>query len=443
MASIAQKQLFCWEDIEEKGDLVRLSLVLNALPDETLMHTLESHRGKGTNNYPVRAVWNSIIAGIVFQHPSVESLRRELQRNGELRELCGFNTLFGAQAVPTPWAYTRFLQNLMNQRDLIIDQFDAMVRELQGLLPDFGEKLAFDGKAIASVARGKKKKEDKQITGDRRKDEDADWGSHEHTGTRADGTIWKKVKSWFGYKIHLVVDATYELPVAFSLTAASKAESPVMHDMFDTIETTHPKILQRCTEASGDRGYDGTKLINKLWESYHIKPVIDIRNMWKDGEETKLVRGSKNVVYNFAGEVSCICLSTGAEKRMSFGGFEEKRGTLKYRCPAQYTQKVCRSRDTCPMANKSIRIPLTEDRRVFTPLARSSYAWKTAYNRRTSVERVNGRIETSFGFRTHFIRGKAKMEVRCGLAMCVMLALAIGHIREKKPELMRSLVKTG
>jgi hypothetical protein len=37
MASIAQKQLFCWEDIEEKGDLVRLSLVLNALPDETLI----------------------------------------------------------------------------------------------------------------------------------------------------------------------------------------------------------------------------------------------------------------------------------------------------------------------------------------------------------------------------------------------------------------------
>jgi len=60
---------------------------------------------------------------------------------------------------------------------------------------------------------------------------------------------------------------------------------------------------------------------------------------------------------------------------MSFGGFEEDRGTLKYRYPAQYTNKVCKSRDTCPMTNKSIRILLTEDRRVFSPLARSSYTW--------------------------------------------------------------------
>lgn len=31
-----------------------------------------------------------------------------------------------------------------------------------------------------------------------------------------------------------------------------------------------------------DRGYDDTKLIVKLWDENKIKPVIDIRNMWKD-----------------------------------------------------------------------------------------------------------------------------------------------------------------
>jgi hypothetical protein len=31
-----------------------------------------------------------------------------------------------------------------------------MVRELQGLLPDFGEKLAFDGKAIEGPLTGKR-----------------------------------------------------------------------------------------------------------------------------------------------------------------------------------------------------------------------------------------------------------------------------------------------
>ena len=62
MAIIPQKQLFSWKEIENLGDLQRLQLVLNYLPDELLMRLLESHRGKGRNDYPIRAVWNSILA---------------------------------------------------------------------------------------------------------------------------------------------------------------------------------------------------------------------------------------------------------------------------------------------------------------------------------------------------------------------------------------------
>ena len=41
MAIIAQKRLFGWEEIEELGDLKRLALVLEHLPDEKLMKVLE------------------------------------------------------------------------------------------------------------------------------------------------------------------------------------------------------------------------------------------------------------------------------------------------------------------------------------------------------------------------------------------------------------------
>ena len=437
MAIIPQKQIFSWEDIEEKGDLERLILVLNVIPDEILASKLEALRGKGTDKYPVRAVWNSIIAGIVFQHPSIESLRRELQRNGELRMLCGFNSFHGAKAVPTAWAYTRFLQNLIDHVDLINEMFNEMVNELTRLLPDFGETLAFDGKAIKSFAVKPGKK-----AGDKRGDHDANYGKHVHSGINSDGTMWQKVKSWFGYKIHLVVDSKYELPVGFEVTTASEAEVPVMHKLIDKINVDQPEILDRTKEAAGDRGYDDTKLIVKFGNEFGIKPVIDIRNMWKDGETTKLVKDTENVVYNFKGDVFCVCLKDGEQKSMAFAGFEKDRETLKYRCPAQEKGITCACVENCPVG-KSIRIPLSEDPRVFTPLARSSYAWKTAYNKRTSVERVNSRIETSFGFDKHTIRGKKKMEVRCGLALCVMLALAIGHIKENKPDLIRSLVKTG
>ena len=78
MAIIPQRQLFSWKEIENLADLQRFSLLVKYLPDEELMDKLESLRSKGRNDYPVRAIWNSILAGIVYQHPGIESLRREL-----------------------------------------------------------------------------------------------------------------------------------------------------------------------------------------------------------------------------------------------------------------------------------------------------------------------------------------------------------------------------
>ena len=114
---------------------------------------------------------------------------------------------------------------------------------------------------------------------------------------------------------------------------------------------------------------------------------------------------------------------------------------LKYICPALQYGIECKGASRCPLYQKSVRIPLKEDPRVFTPVARSSYKWKALYNKRTSVERVNSRIDVSFGFERHYIRGLEKMKLRCGLALSVMLAIAVGRLRQERPDLMRSLVK--
>jgi len=63
MAIIPQKQFFGWQEVDELGDLQRLLLVLNYLPDEELMKKLEQERGRGRDDYPIRALWNSILAG--------------------------------------------------------------------------------------------------------------------------------------------------------------------------------------------------------------------------------------------------------------------------------------------------------------------------------------------------------------------------------------------
>ena len=98
MARISQPFLFSWKEIDEASDLDRLRLVLDALRGEDLVGFLEQRRGRGRDDYPIRPMWNAVIAGVVFQHPSAAALIRELWRNGELRQLCGFNP-FGAMAL--------------------------------------------------------------------------------------------------------------------------------------------------------------------------------------------------------------------------------------------------------------------------------------------------------------------------------------------------------
>ena len=443
MAIIHELNLFSWKDFhnasQNLGDLERLKLVIDTIPDDKLMRTLYALRGNGRKDHPIKAVWNSVLAGIVYEHVSIESLRRELSRNAQLREMCGFSPILGAAAVPSKSTYNRFISKLVVHESLVRDMFDSLVKELVHLIPNFGTNLAGDGKAIHSFGKPSKK-----TNGDKRHEQEADWGVKKYCGVNNDGKAWEKIKSWFGFRMHLVVDADSELPVGYEITKASTGEQPVMRELFASLNSVHPELIARCDHGMFDKGYDSVENVCDLWKKYGIKPIIDIRNMWKDGEKTRPLKTKEvqNVTYDYKGTVFCHCPNTGEVRKMSYGGFEEKREALKYVCPALTYGIECKGASECPIYQKSVRIPLREDFRIFTPVARSSYKWKALYDKRSSVERVNSRIDVSFGFERHYIRGLQKMKVRCGLALTVMLAIAVGRIRQEQPELMCSLVKT-
>jgi hypothetical protein len=438
MAIIPQPSLFSWQEIDALDDLHRLRLVLDHLPDEPLMRALEAARGRGRNDYPVRAMWNSVLAGVVYQHPGPESLRRELARNASLRQACGFDVMKGLDAVPPPWAYSRFLSALIRQQAALDALFDELVARLREGLPGFGRTLAADGKALRTHARPRAK-DAPAPPPDGRRDTDADFGTKTASGTRADGSLWEKVTRWFGYKVHLVVDAAYELPVAYEVTKASRGEPPVARKLLTVLEARHPELLQACEVWAADKGHEDTAMIRRLWDEHEIKPVIAAKAMWKEPDATRVLPGRRRVVYDERGTVYCHDPATGAARRMAFGGFEKGRETLKFRCPAAHYGVACAGREACEVRG-AVRVPLGVDRRLFTPLARSSYAWGRWYRKRTAVERVNSRLDVSFGFERHFIRGLGKMRLRMGLALVVMLAMAYGRVKEKQTGRLRSLV---
>ncbi|MDW7656441.1 MAG: transposase [Bacillota bacterium] len=128
MAIIPQISLFRWEDdIESLGDLERLKLVLDYLPDEELMQTLERERKNGRDDYPVRAMWNSLLAGVVFQHLSTASMIRELRRNVQLRYVCGFDHI---DNVPEAHNYSRFIAHLLKHQAMLDQIFQKQVRRV-------------------------------------------------------------------------------------------------------------------------------------------------------------------------------------------------------------------------------------------------------------------------------------------------------------------------
>ena len=170
--------------------------------------------------------------------------------------------------------------------------------------------------------------------------------------------------------------------------------------------------------------------------------MIDIRHTWKDSDETRVVSGLENVIYDWKGTVRCVCPSMLKEREMAFGGFESDRNTLKYRCPARHYGYECAGALHCPVRS-GVRIPISENRRILTPVARSSYRWKRLYNKRSALERINSRIDTSFGFEQHTIRGLEKMSMMVTISLSLMLTVALGRTAEKQPELMRSLVRAG
>jgi hypothetical protein len=446
MASIAERELFSWNDIEGSGDLDRLRMVLEAIPDEALMVKMEKARKGRRDDYPIRAVWNSVLAGVVFQHKSVESLRRELLRNGQLRAVCGFSVLKGDLAVPWAYVYSRFLASLFRYQDVIDEMFDALVERVKELLPDFGTRLGIDSKALETYAASRRSGEDSS-------DPDADWGVKTYRGQREDGTQWEKVKSWFGYKLHLIVDTDYEIPVAYDVTRASVNDTPRLLPMMEALDEKHGDLVERSEYLSGDKAYDSTDNNRVLWDLYGIKPIIDIRQDWK--EEPDLPRAvdpdrADTIFYRESGEVVCRHRNTKGEKDnyapMAFEGFEKDRECLKFRCPAAAFGIECTQRDFCngghhPERGRIVRIPLDRDRRVFVPQARNSYTWSREYKKRTAVERVNSRLDVSFGFEEHFIRGLRKMRFRVGLALIVMLSMAVGFLEAGEEQKMRSLVK--
>lgn len=415
MKIITQISLFDDTQNENLGDLERLQRVIRYMPDEKLIRKLEKNRGKGRNEWPVAAMWNSLIASFIFDHDSIASLIRELNRNSQLRTICGFQPHFhtGKDGVtkrilaPGASAYTNFITNLRECREELREMFDMLVAYMYENISDFGDILMADGKAIQSFAP-----KPSQKSSGHRGEHDADWCRKTYTTTTSAGEVKTKMVKWFGFRLHLIADAVYELPVDFTVTKASASEVKETEGLLGKMKGKYPQKTGRCRYFLADRGYDSAALIKWL-ETEDIAPIIDIRNMWQ-GDEMKQFKDT-DLVYSFNGKVYFVD-ERGTPIELLYKGYDKSRNSSRYGFHPKYKDK------------RIFRIPLETDKRIFTRVARNSKKWKRLYAMRSGIERMNGRLDRDYKLERHTIRGLEKMEMFLTVTFLVSLTMAKAKI---------------
>ncbi len=418
MKIIPQITIFDYSEIEILGDLERCKLLIENVPDEKIINKLLEIRGKGRNDYPVIPVWNSLLIMPLLECSTAEQLRRELSRNRDLRKICGFNDydyFFGKnKLVPPSKAYTNMLKNLKKIEPLLKECFYELRNFMYESLKDFGKDVGEDGKIFSSRAKGPNKNGDPK---DSRCDMDADYTIKEnYYKDPKTGETKVKKKTYFGYRYHLLADVNYELPIEYTVTKASVSEKKELKKHINMLDI---KLKDKIETLTADKGYDSQDMISYL-KSNEIKPVIDIRNLWKDGEATKQYKDT-NIVYTYDGKVS-IVNEDGEIEALKYLGYDKVKNTLRY-----------------GHNNKVYSIDISYDERIFTPIARDSKKWERKYNKRTALERINGRMDRDFNLENNRVRGIKKATVMIDMMMIGMLAMAKGHLIDKHPDKIRCL----
>lgn len=424
MNIIQEKTIFDYMEIEILGDLERLVLCLDNVADEELCKKLENERGKGRDDFPVRVMLNLIYAIKIFGHRSIESFRRELSRNSQLRKVCGLKDedylYLGKRKtlIPKARVFTLFFKKLKKYQTELDEIFEKDVRYMYDNLKDFGKDDALDGKLIDSYA----KKENKKTLEDGRRDIDADWTCK--TYNFKDGT---SKKTWhFGYEAHILCDAKYGLPIWKRVEKASISEQKIADEMIEELDKNRKYVLDKMENFLADAGYDDGKRNALLKDKYNINPLVDIRHMWKE-EKIREIE-NKPLAYNEDGEVFYIKdIKKGEYEKLKYLGYDKQRKCLRYGFKYDIDKRV-------------FRIPISIDRRIFLPVARDSKKYEKKYKMRTEVERLNGRLDRDYMFNDHFIRGKEKMNLMVTLSFIVMMSMSKGHIKNNQTNI-RSLVK--
>lgn len=436
------------DGMQGQGGLDYVRSILECIDANNILEVLENYRFNkrlgyriGRKGYPAASMWRAYIAGYILNVPTTNSLWRRLKENPELRLICGLNKL------PHRTTFLRFFSRLADHRDEVEAAFAAITKQIAALLPDFGKKIAIDSTVVPTHGnpnrkgkRGRRRsleelaEVDPKDTSDEEaswtgevKDKDASWTKKNSAKAHdKDGKIW-----FYGFKLHMAVDATHGIPMAGYVTTARQNDSPTLRPlmdlMFDTYEDFQPEYV------IADRGYDSIANHRAVLKR-GARPIIHIIDRKK--HETELRNKIFNDIYTIKGVPTCLGM-----QEMEFLKTDPEKGHL-YRCPAEgcalkASKGVVHCKDTFWVGPEEQQ----KNPRIAGPVRRGSAEWEENYALRQSIERSFKSMKESRRLDSHAFMGLKKVSLHAALSMLAYQATVLRNILAGDLKHMRWMVQ--
>ena len=383
--------------------LGELAAVFSSLDDVTLLARLQDYRPTGRPGYPLKALWRAYVASFILNLPHTNALIRRLEDEPDFRYLCGF---FGP--LPHRTTFNRFIQRLSHHADLVEATFVDLTHQLKALIPGLGNEVAIDSTTVRTHSNPNRK---------RVSDPQASWTAKNSARAKEGGKEWHH-----GYKVHMVADANYGMPLAHIVTTAKRSDSPELPAVIAWAEALYPWFKPSVVVA--DRGYDS--MANHEWlHGKGILPVIHIRR--------KANAALYDGIYTEQGVPTCL-----GQVPMEYVRSDPEKGHL-YRC------KGCHLFGTMRGGIRHCDTEVWEDPskniRLFGVVRRGSQEWKDLYTKRQAIERVFKSMKESRRLERHCVRGLRQITLHAAMSALAFQSTVLVRLQAGEVEWMRWMVR--
>jgi hypothetical protein len=361
------------------------------------------NKGVGASGYDQHSMVKAMIVYAKEGYRSIPQLIRELEAKPYLStHVLGFRN-----TIPESSTFYRFLKNFDSDQLLSICS-KVNVKKFN----DTGyqlETLAIDSKPIVANTKENNPKcfihnlSDKTKLPKRSEESALGFMTSTNDINGKANTIY-----FWGYRIHLIVDADNDTPLVWKVEPANVKDSIVAPELYALLQNNYSSCFAEKLTQTADKAYDSRNVFESFYETCHGYSAIskNSRNSKPDKE--------------LAPNGSPVCRA-GFAMRFSSSWYDKKGRCQrnKFSCPSSPSE--CEQRNTKNGCIKYLQNsdPIKGKIECFTQ------AFEKVYSKRQSVERVNAFItKVGFDFPNHFIKSSIQ-----SLVGFTMLAKALSNKR--------------